>query len=80
MPVIVEKTAKSYDYTGVKDCKMVAFMQNGGEKACSYGCLGYGSCVKVCGFDAIHIINGIAVVEKKNVRHAENAWQNVQNI
>ena len=60
-----EKAGQSYDYTGVQDCKMAALMQNGGSKTCSYGCLGYGSCVKACGFDAIHIINGIAVVEDR---------------
>ena len=47
---------------------MAALMQNGGEKACSYGCLGYGSCVKACGFDAIHIVNGIAVVDKEKCK------------
>ena len=26
--------------------------------------MGYGSCVKACPFDAIHIVNGIAVVDK----------------
>ena len=63
-----EKAGKSYDYTGVKDCKMAALMQNGGEKTCSSGCLGYGSCVKACGFDAIHIVNGIAVVDKEKCK------------
>ena len=29
-----------------------------------YGCMGYGSCVNVCEYDAIHIVNGIAVVDK----------------
>ena len=43
-----EKAGQSYEYTGVKDCKMAALMQNGGSKTCTYGCLGYGSCVKVC--------------------------------
>jgi len=37
---------------------------NGGPKGCTYGCMGYGSCVKACPFDAIHIVNGIAVVDK----------------
>ena len=43
---------------------MVNIMQNGGPKSCNYGCLGEGSCVKACPFDAIHIENGIAVVDK----------------
>ena len=35
----------------------------GGSKACSFGCDGFGDCVAVCDFDAIHIVNGIAVVD-----------------
>ena len=44
---------------------MRSFVPNGGPKSCNDGCLGYGSCVKACMFDAIHIVNGIAVVDKE---------------
>ena len=44
---------------------MMAFVPGGGAKACSYGCLGYGSCVKACPFDAVHIVSGIAVVDRE---------------
>ena len=54
-----------YDYTGVEDCTAMAFVPGGGPKACSYGCMGFGSCVKACPFDAIHIIDGVAVVDKE---------------
>lgn len=63
-----EKTTSNYDYTGVEDCEMMAFVPNGGAKACTYGCLGFGSCVRVCPFDAIHVINGVAVVDKENCK------------
>ena len=59
-----EKAKQAYDYTGITDCQMAAMMQNGGPKGCSFGCLGFGSCVKACPFDAIHIINGVAVVDR----------------
>ena len=59
------KAQKKYEYTGEQDCRMVTFLPGGGDKACSYGCMGYGSCVKECPFDAIHIRNGIAVVDKE---------------
>lgn len=59
-----DKAAADYEYTGVQDCRMLQFVPNGGPKACNYGCLGYGSCVKECPFDAIHLENGIAVVDK----------------
>lgn len=35
----------------------------GGNKACSFGCLGGGDCVRACEFDAITIIDGLAVVD-----------------
>lgn len=60
-----EKTHSDYDYTGVEDCKMLAFVPNGGPKSCNYGCLGFGSCMRACPFDAIHMVNGIAVVDKE---------------
>ena len=31
--------------------------------SCTFGCLGYGSCVKVCTYDAIHVVNGVAKVD-----------------
>lgn len=59
-----EKAKQDYAYTGVEDCAAMAFIPGGGPKSCNYGCLGYGSCVKACPFDAVHIVNGIAVVDK----------------
>ena len=53
-----------YEYTGIEDCAAMAFVPNGGAKACKYGCLGYGSCVKACPFDAIHVEDGLAIVDK----------------
>lgn len=60
-----EKAKVDYEYTGVEDCAMLSFVPNGGPKSCNYGCLGYGSCVKACPFDAIHVVNGVAVVDKE---------------
>ena len=51
-----------FEYHGVQDCK-AAMMFGGGFKACTYGCLGLGTCVHVCPFDAIHMAaNGLPVV------------------
>lgn len=60
-----DKTTVDYDYHGIDDCRMLAFVPNGGPKTCNYGCLGYGTCVKACPFDALHIVNGVAVVDKE---------------
>ena len=35
------------DYNGICDCG-VAAMTAGGDKGCTYGCLGYGACANVC--------------------------------
>ncbi|MEI6578828.1 MAG: 4Fe-4S binding protein [Eubacteriales bacterium] len=31
-----------------------------GQKSCNYGCLGFGDCVEVCDYNAIHICDDIA--------------------
>lgn len=60
-----DKTHSDYEYTGIEDCSMLSYVPNGGPKSCNYGCLGFGACVKACLFDAIHIENGIAIVDKE---------------
>ncbi len=54
-----ENTTEKYLYDGVKNC-ISASKVSGGYKSCAYACLGFGNCVDVCKFDAIHIVNGIA--------------------
>jgi electron transport complex protein RnfB len=46
------KSTKRYNYEGVHDCR-AAVLAGGGDKACIYGCLGYGTCARVCPFGAI---------------------------
>ena len=60
-----DKTKVQYNYYGVDDCQKVSVVPGAGEKACTYGCMGYGSCVKACAFDAIHVVDGVAVVDKE---------------
>lgn len=60
-----DKAKRNSSYYGPKDCKLAAGIGGNGTKSCSYGCMGFGSCVKVCAFDAIHIIDGIAIVDKE---------------
>ncbi|MCD8223419.1 MAG: RnfABCDGE type electron transport complex subunit B [Clostridiales bacterium] len=60
-----DKVKTLYKYDGIQDCGKALAVPGGGEKACDYGCLGYGFCVKVCDFDAIHVVNGVAVVDKE---------------
>ncbi len=59
-----ELTFSNYNYKGVKDCRMASFVPSGGPKSCDYGCMGFGTCVSVCEFGAIRIIDGVASVDK----------------
>ncbi len=62
------KVTLDYEYHGIEDCRMLSFVPNGGAKSCNYGCLGFGSCVKACPFDAIHVVDQVAVVDKEKCK------------
>ena len=61
------RTAVKCDYVGINDCRAAA-LAGLSIWNCDYGCLGFGSCVDVCEFDAIHVVDGLAVVDRKNCR------------
>lgn len=50
-------------YDGIPDCRSAMFVTGNGPTACPSGCLGFGTCVSVCKFDAIHIVEGVARVD-----------------
>ena len=58
-----DKAKNKFEYYGAPDCVYENGI-NGGAKACAYGCLGDGNCVKACNFDALHVVDGVAVVDK----------------
>lgn len=58
-----DTASDKYEYFGEKSCELMDFVPGKGEKSCKNGCLGYGSCVKVCDNDAISVVNGVAVVD-----------------
>ena len=62
------KSRQDYEYFGAQDCQMMGFVPGGGPKSCNSGCLGFGSCVKACPFDAIHVVNGVALVDKEKCK------------
>ncbi len=49
------------EYDGIIGCTSANAQPN--VQACAFGCLGYGGCVRRCRFDAIHMIDGLAVVD-----------------
>ena len=50
-----EKAIRKHAYNGIADCG-AAHVVGGGDKLCRYGCLGYGSCARVCPTGAIEIL------------------------
>ena len=60
-----DKAKAQYQYDGIEDCAKATVIPGAGPKACSAGCMGFGSCVKACAFDAIHVVDGVAVVDEE---------------
>ncbi|MDP2157766.1 MAG: Fe-S cluster domain-containing protein, partial [Nitrospirota bacterium] len=57
------RSRKKFIYEGVIDCR-AAVLAGGGDKSCANGCLGYGTCARVCPFDAMHMGNeGLPIVD-----------------
>ena len=58
-----EKAAERFIYHGIEDCAE-AEKYCGGAKACPYGCLGLGNCVRACPFEAISMgAHGLPLVD-----------------
>lgn len=54
-----DKTRAKYE--GEQNCAAANLV--GGVQSCVFGCLGFGDCVEACNYDAIQIIEGLAVVD-----------------
>jgi electron transport complex protein RnfB len=51
-------------YLGISTCSAAHLV--GGNKQCSYGCMGYGDCVRACPFDAIYMgEEGLPIVREE---------------
>ena len=59
-----EATHNQGNYIGIRDCRS-AVLAGLNVTDCGYGCLGFGSCAAVCPQDAIRIIDGVAMVNRK---------------
>lgn len=62
-----ENTSDKAQYAGIRSCAAAARV-GGGVTACTYGCLGLGDCERACPYDAIHVYNGVAVVNSDNCK------------
>ncbi|MDD2957391.1 MAG: RnfABCDGE type electron transport complex subunit B [Lachnospiraceae bacterium] len=59
-----DSTSEKCNYVGINDCRAAA-LAGISIWECDYGCYGFGSCVSVCDYDAIHVKNGVAIVDKE---------------
>ena len=48
------------NYEGIPSCTSANVYPT--VQACKFGCMGFGDCVDACKFDALHIIDGLAIV------------------
>ena len=73
---VAEKIAAILGTEASETIRTTAFVKCAGTcesaKNCTFGCMGFGSCVKACPFDAIHIVNGIAVVDQEACKACGN--------
>jgi RnfABCDGE-type electron transport complex B subunit len=56
-------TTAKFEYHGIQSCKAVNSFYSGSE-SCSYGCLAFGDCAKVCPENAISISDRLAKVDR----------------
>ncbi|MFH1487935.1 MAG: FAD-dependent oxidoreductase [Pseudomonadota bacterium] len=60
----VQDADVKYLYDGINDCRAAALL-DGGSKVCPIGCLGLGTCVRACPFDALSMgPDGLPVVDE----------------
>jgi len=48
-------------YQGIQSC--LAANALAPVQACKFGCLGFGDCTRACKFDALHMVDGLAIVD-----------------
>lgn len=59
-----EFTGLKGPYEGMHDCLAATKVAGRGPLICKFGCLGFGNCTKVCKYDAIHVVGGVAKVDE----------------
>jgi len=71
-----DRASDKYIYAGVEDCRAAHKLFNG-DMHCDIGCLGLGTCIKVCPFDAIKMgKNGIPVTDPAKCRACGKCVEN----
>ena len=55
-----------FNYTGPEDCRAAMLFGGKSSKLCTFACIGLGNCARACQFDAMHVVNGVAKVDRLN--------------
>ena len=53
-----------FHYTGPDDCRAAMLFGGKSNKLCTFACIGFGNCAKACKFDAMHVVDGVARVDR----------------
>ena len=62
---------KRFNYKGPQDCQAAMLFGGKSNKECRFACIGLGNCARACKFGAMHIVNGVAKVDRTS---ASAAW------
>ena len=54
-----------FNYNGPQDCQAAMLFGGKSNKECTFACIGLGNCARACKFDAMHIVNGVAKVDRE---------------
>jgi Na+-translocating ferredoxin:NAD+ oxidoreductase RNF subunit RnfB len=69
------KVKDRFFYEGIKEC-VAANLVLGGQKDCTWGCLGFGTCVKVCPFGALAMSKeGLPIVDSRKCKACNKCVQ-----
>ena len=55
-----------FHYSGPEDCRAAMLFGGKSSKLCTFACIGLGNCARACKFDAMHVENGVAKVDRYN--------------
>ena len=54
-----------FNYNGPQDCQAAMLFGGKSNKECTFACIGLGNCARACKFDAMHVVNGVAKVDRE---------------
>jgi electron transport complex protein RnfB len=55
---------KRFNYSGPIDCQAAMLFGGKSNKLCTFACIGLGNCERACQFGAMHVVNGVAKVDR----------------